>query len=549
MDCVKLIFFMLYPFLCQLALSSSSPHLCPKDEALALLQFKHMFTVNPNASDYCYDITDQENIQSYPRTLSWNNSIDCCSWNGVHCDETTGQVIELDLRCSQLQGKFHSNSSLFHLSNLKSLDLAYNNFSGSLISPKFGEFSGLAHLDLSHSSFTGLIPAEISHLSKLHILRIALNVLNLRSNNLEGTIPQCLGKMNICKLDLSNNSLSGTINTNFSIGNQLRVISLHGNKLTGKVPRSLINCKYLTLLDLGNNQLNDTFPNWFGDLPHLQIFSLRSNKFHGPIKSSGNTNLFAQLQILDLSSNGFSGNLPISLFGNLQAMKKIDESTTPHYVSDQYVGYYDYLTTITTKGQDYDSVQILDSNMIIDLSKNRFEGHIPGIIGDLVGLRTLNLSHNVLEGHIPTSLQNLSVLESLDLSSNKISGEIPKQLESLTFLEVLNLSHNHLVGCIPTGKQFDSFENSSYQGNDGLHGFPLSTHCGGDDRLGSSSHGLWLWTCYWTVRNIHNVVNSISSMVFEVGCEIGTQNYYENEKARGKILVCNNLQNSSLQSC
>ncbi|XP_015056509.1 receptor-like protein Cf-9 homolog isoform X1 [Solanum pennellii] len=695
MDCVKLIFFMLYPFLCQLAFSSSSPHLCPKDEALALLQFKHMFTVNPNASDYCYDITDQENIQSYPRTLSWNNSIDCCSWNGVHCDETTGQVIELDLRCSQLQGKFHSNSSLFHLSNLKRLDLAYNNFSGSLISPKFGEFSGLTHLDLSHSSFTGLIPAEISHLSKLHILRIgdqhelslgphnfelllknltqlrelhlesvnisstipsnfsshlttlqlsdtqlrgilpervlhlsnletlilsynnfhgqleflsfnrswtrlelldfssnsltgpvpsnvsglqnllwlslssnhlngtipswmfslpslkvldlsnntfrgkiqefksktlsivtlkenqlegpipnsllntpslrilllsnnnisgqiasticnltALNVLNLRSNNLEGSIPQCLGKMNICKLDLSNNSLSGTLNTNFSIGNQLKVISLHGNKLTGKVPRSLINCKYLRLLDLGNNQLNDTFPNWFGDLPRLQIFSLRSNKFHGPVKSSENRNLFPQLQILDLSSNGFSGNLPISLFGNLQAMKKIDESArTPHYVSDQYVGYYDYLTTITTKGQDYDSVQILDSNMIIDLSKNRFEGHIPSIIGDLVGLRTLNLSHNVLEGHISTSLQNLSVLESLDLSSNKISGEIPKQLESLTFLEVLNLSHNHLVGCIPTGKQFDSFENSSYQGNDGLHGFPLSTRCGGDDRV------------------------------------------------------------------
>ena len=218
-----------------------------------------------------------------------------------------------------------------------------------------------------------------------------------------------------------------------------------------------------------------------GSLPELHILELRSNKFHGPIKSSGNTNLFAQLQILDLSSNGFSGNLPISLFGNLQAMKKIDESTTPHYVSDQYVGYYDYLTTITTKGQDYDSVQILDSNMIIDLSKNRFEGHIPSIIGDLVGFRTLNLSDNRLEGHIPASLHQLSVLESLDLSFNNISGEIPQQLASLTFLEVLSLSHNHLVGCIPRGKQFDTFENKSYQGNDELRGLPLSKDCGGDD--------------------------------------------------------------------
>ncbi|KAH0708094.1 hypothetical protein KY284_009521 [Solanum tuberosum] len=351
-------------------------------------------------------------------------------------------------------------------------------------------------------------------------------------------------------LDLSNNSLSGTININFSIGNSFRVISLHGNKLTGKVPPSLINCKYLTLLDLGNNQLNDTFPNWLGNLPDLQILSLRSNKFHGPIKSSGNTDLFARLQILDLSSNGFSGNLPISLFGNLQSMKKIDESTTtPEYVSDEFAGYYDYLTTITTKGQDYNSVRILDSNMIINLSKNRFEGHIPNIIGDLVGLRTLNLSHNVLEGHIPASLQNLSVLESLDISSNKISGGIPPQLASLTFLAVLNLSHNHLVGCIPKGKQFDTFEDTSYQGNDGLRGLPLSKHCGRDDRVPQAitpseldqeeeeeDSPMISWQAVLMGYGCGLVIG------LSVGCAIGTHNYYENEKAREKILVSRYLQ-------
>ena len=150
---------MLYTFLCQLAFSSTLHHLCPEDESLSLLQFKNMFTINPDASYDC--------VFSHPKTRSWNNSIDCCSWNGVHCDETTGQVIELDLRCSQLQGKFHSNSSLFQLSNLKRLDLSFNNFTGSLISPKFGEFSSLMHLDLLDSGFTGIIPSEICHLSKL----------------------------------------------------------------------------------------------------------------------------------------------------------------------------------------------------------------------------------------------------------------------------------------------------------------------------------------------------------------------------------------------
>ncbi|PHT99202.1 hypothetical protein BC332_31809 [Capsicum chinense] len=663
MGCVKLIFFMLYTFLCQLFFSSALPHFCPKDQALALLQFKHMFTFYPNVSDIC--------SFPNPKTLSWNKSTDCCSWDGVHCEEMTGQVIELDLRCSRLQGKFHPNSSLFQLSNLKRLDLSYNNFFGSPISPKFSELSSLTHLDLSYSGFTGVFPAEISHLSKLQVLRIwtvdpyglrlgpynfelllknltqlryldlysvnisstiplnfssylttlqlpdtqlhgvlpervfhlsnledlslpynsltglipsnvselqnlfvlylssnnlngtipscifslpslqyldlsnnsfsgkiqefksnnkvyfasvkqnqlqgpipkslldlqdlqflilsqnnfsgqipstvcnlkTLELLDLGSNNLNGTIPQCLGEMSgLMVFDLNNNRLSGTINTTFNTENQLNIINLYGNKLKGKVPPSLINCRYLEFLDLDNNELNDTFPSWLGGLPGLKILSLRSNKLHGPISDSRTDNLFAQIRVIDLSSNGFSGNLPVSLFENFQAMKIIGEnSRTREYVADASSGVYANTLIVTTKGLDLELPRVLTTYMIIDLSRNRFEGYLPSIIGDLAGLRMLNLSHNGLEGIIPTSLQHLSILESLDLSSNKIGGEIPQQLASLTFLAVLNLSHNHLVRCIPKGKQFDTFDNSSYRGNDGLRGLQLSKDCGGDD--------------------------------------------------------------------
>ncbi|PHU06619.1 hypothetical protein BC332_23108 [Capsicum chinense] len=163
-------------------------------------------------------------------------------------------------------------------------------------------------------------------------------------------------------------------------------------------------------------------------------------------------------------------------------MKIIGENSgTREYVADAYSIYYMNTLIVTTKGWDREFFHVLKTNINMNLSKNRFEGHIPSIIGDLlVGLRTLNLSHNGLEGIIPASLQHLSVLESLDLSSNKIGGEIP-QVVSLPFLAVLNLSHNHLVGCIPKGKHFDTFENHSYQGNDGLRGLPLSKDCSGDD--------------------------------------------------------------------
>ncbi|PHT99047.1 hypothetical protein BC332_32040 [Capsicum chinense] len=170
-------------------------------------------------------------------------------------------------------------------------------------------------------------------------------------------------------------------------------------------------------------------------------------------------------------------------------MKIIGEhSGTREYIANDYSGNYANTLIVTTKGLDQELPRVLTTEIIINLSRNRFEGYLPSIIGDLVGLdlvglRMLNLSHNGLEGIIPASFHQLSVLEPLDLSSNKIGGEIPQQLVSLTSLEVLNLSHNHLVGCIPKGKQFDTFEKSSYQGNDGLHGFPLSKDCSVDNGL------------------------------------------------------------------
>jgi len=65
-------------------------------------------------------------------------------------------------------------------------------------------------------------------------------------------------------------------------------------------------------------------------------------------------------------------------------------------------------------------------------------------------------------------------LESLDLSCNKLSGEIPQELTDLTFLGVLNLSNNRLVGEIAQANQFSTFNSSSFEGNAGLCGPPLS---------------------------------------------------------------------------
>ncbi|PHT35697.1 hypothetical protein CQW23_23397 [Capsicum baccatum] len=89
---------------------------------------------------------------------------------------------------------------------------------------------------------------------------------------------------------------------------------------------------------------------WLGALPKLKVLSLRVNKFHGSIQPSTIETIFPELQIIDLSQNAFSGNLPASLFQHLKGMRTIDPSKeAPRYRGDTY---YKDSITVTTKGLD-----------------------------------------------------------------------------------------------------------------------------------------------------------------------------------------------------
>ncbi|KAK7260626.1 hypothetical protein RIF29_26843 [Crotalaria pallida] len=128
--------------------------LCNPHDFSALLLFNNSFTINNTLVDY-YPWSDYcpKNVSS--KTASWNKNTECCEWDGVTCDTMSRHVIGLDLGCSMLQGQFHPNTTLFHLTHLEQLNLTLNYFYGD-------------------------IPSSISHLSKL----ISLDL----SNNYDGEI-------------------------------------------------------------------------------------------------------------------------------------------------------------------------------------------------------------------------------------------------------------------------------------------------------------------------------------------------------------------------
>ncbi|KAJ0705254.1 putative leucine-rich repeat domain superfamily [Helianthus annuus] len=383
------------------------------------------------------------------------------------------------------------------LTNLTYLDLSYNNFRGDWeLDALLSSLTNLERLTLSHGGIS-VTTSNANHYVNLDLQTLSLascslkvfpvsiramtnlQYLDLSNNVIHGNIPDWVGEIGrnqLSVLDLSNNSITGTIPNVYKDWGGLEGFILNGNQLEGKVPTSLYKCQNLRIIDLGNNQLSDTLPSWLGDLPNLQVLALRSNNFHGSIVTSSKVKFpFPSLRVLDLSHNGFVGQLPTKYFQNFNAMKNVvKKNTKPNYM------YFSIIVAV--KGVDLYFPQILVEYTIVflgkveytivDLSNNKFHGEIPNIIGYLRSLKVLNLSHNSLTGRIPHALGKISEIESLDLSWNQLTGEIPQSLADLTFLEFLNLSQNHLVGHIPQGKQFNTFDGNSFSGNPKLCGLP-----------------------------------------------------------------------------
>ncbi|GLT83745.1 hypothetical protein SLE2022_020170 [Rubroshorea leprosula] len=412
----------------------------------------------------------------------------------------------VDLRYLYLSSNYLNDSvvpsDMFsRLQNLEIIILSYNNISlrinvdanftlpkvtyFDLSSCKLSEFpnflrhsGGLQSLLLSKNSIHGNIPEWICEKDDLRIL-------DLSHNNLSGKIPNCL-PMFLSVLNLQGNNFDGNIPVGFPKSCGLQNLNLHGNQMDGLLPRYLVNCSMLEVLDVGNNNIEDTFPHWLESLQELQVLVLRSNKFQGFVNGSKEGPSFPKLRVLDLSNNDFLGPLPIRYMENFRAMMDpLRDDGSPKYMKMRNP-FYQYSLVVIMKGFEYELQRILTIFTSIDLSNNKFEGKIPDVIGKLSSLKGLNISHNNLTGPISQSLGNLTNLEWLDLSSNELVGKIPDELVSLTQLSVLNLSNNHLVGHIPQGNQFNTFGNDSYEGNPGLCGFPLSKSCNGSGKPPSS---------------------------------------------------------------
>ncbi|GMJ05310.1 receptor like protein 6 [Hibiscus trionum] len=431
-----LVFFSVFFAFNSCALTSPS---FPRDQSFALIQFNNSFSIDCSSSSYS---TVYE-----AKTMSWKEGTNCCLWDGVTCDADTGNVIGLDLSCSCLAGHFPSNSTLFLLRHLQELNLAYNDFSMTPMASQFGELTGLTHLNISESGFSGKIPFEISHLSKLLSFDLSANY----GLMLEGHVFESMaGNLTQLRhLVLSGVNMSSVEPASFlNMSSYITTLALEGSGLQGKFPEHVFHFPHLEKFSVWGSDLEVKFPktNWSGPLKSLRVSHSYLQELPDSIGS------FRPLEVLDLSFSNLRGPIPASL-ANLTQLKYLDLSNNNH------TGLLPFcLFSLPSLG-------------VMQLRSNKLTGPIPDPVSQFVNLISLDLSSNDLSGSFELDkLSNLSQLRILDLSNNPLlslssassnatyslpnlwslnlsccnTSEFPNFVRNLQGLEDIDLSHNKI---------------------------------------------------------------------------------------------------------
>jgi uncharacterized protein YjbI with pentapeptide repeats len=419
---------------------------CLGNQQSLLLQLKNNLTFDPAMSN---------------KLVKWNQSVDCCFWEGVTCHE--GCVIGLDLASESIWCGLDDSSSLFSLQDLQSLSLAYNDFNSSQIPSQFDKLENLSYLNLSNAGFAGQIPIAISRLIRLvtldlsgnyypwpktsHSLTLGNPNLNMLLQNLselvelhlDDVIISAQGKKwchtlssllpNLRVLSLSYCNLSGPLDSSLRNLKSLSIIRLNGNNFSSPIPIFFSDFKNLTSLEVSFSGLNGKFPKKIFQVPTLQTIDLSyNNDLQGSLPEFPPN---GSLRTIVLKSTYFSGTLPHSI-GNLRMLSSIDLSNCDFSGS----------IPVFSMAKNLTYLDLSSNNLIGQITSTQWE--------ELLKLEYIFLDGNSLNGNIPVSLFSIPSLRVFGLSSNQFSGQL-KEFSNVSsyILEQIYLDNNRLEGPIP----------------------------------------------------------------------------------------------------
>ncbi|XP_061358825.1 receptor-like protein EIX1 [Gastrolobium bilobum] len=233
--------------------------------------------------------------------LSWNTFTSSMIFQWV--SNISSNLVELDLTANNLLEAPPSSHFGIVMNSLERLYLSFNRLKDSVIK-SFMNICTLRSLYLSQNNLTEELPSILLNMSR-GCVRYSLQELNLRENQITGSLPDLSIFTSLKTLDLSRNRLSGKIPEGSRLPSQLESLSIGSNSLEGGVPKSFGDACTLRSLDLSNNSLSVELGVIFNHLSgcarySLQNLYLEENKINGTL---ANLPIFSSMKTLDLSSN------------------------------------------------------------------------------------------------------------------------------------------------------------------------------------------------------------------------------------------------------
>ncbi|XVF23560.1 hypothetical protein REPUB_Repub13aG0049100 [Reevesia pubescens] len=319
---------------------------------------------------------------------------------------------------------------IFHLKTLTHLNLQGSNLQGLMDGVQ--NLTSLRRLDIAYNQLNSSLPPWLYRMSHLQVL-------NLCSCNLQGTISSAIGNLSsIISLDLSFNELDGRIEQSFGNLCNLKSISLTGtilNQDISTILKILSGCisDRLVELFLGNCHLFGHLTNELGKFKPLAVLTLWGNSISGMIPMC--LGEISSLKMLYLFDNKLNGTVPAS-FGQLANLEEAEiyNNFLEGVISEVHFANLTRLRTFDAHGNS------------LKLKVKR--GWVPPF-----QIEALELASWHLGPRFPLWLNSLKLLRYLDISNSGISDTIPTWFWNISFqLTILNLSHNQIHGEIPTMK-------------------------------------------------------------------------------------------------